>query len=392
MNNNWVPLTLTMAIQAMVSMALMCLPVMAPVISPELGISPVYLGVYIALAYAGAMLASLGSGAAVLRYGAIRVSQAGLLICALGLCLSAINSVPVMALGAVLIGMGYGPVTPASSHLLARTTAAHRMSTVFSLKQTGVPLGGALAGALVPGLLLTLGWQGALLAVAVFCFVCAVLSQPLRSGLDSDRNPNASLSLGHLAQPIRLVLSHRALAVLALCSFFFCATQLSLVTYLVTYLFDSLAYGLVAAGFALSVTQFAGMGGRVFWGWVADRFLGARPTLAVLAGLMALSSLAMVFLSPSWPTVLILLLLTIFGASAIGWNGVYLAEVAKQAPPGQASVATGGTLAVTFLGAVVGPPVFGALSGWLGSYRAGFGALAVMTLVCCVLLARQKSA
>ncbi len=147
----------------------------------------------------------------------------------------------------------------------------------------------------------------------------------------------------------------------------------------------------MAAGFALTVTQFAGMGGRVFWGFVADRFLGARPTLAVLAGLMALSSLAMVFLSPNWPTVLLLLLLTIFGASGIGWNGVYLAEVAKQAPPGQASVATGGTLAVTFLGVVVGPPMFGALSGLFNSYRAGYGALAVMTLVCCVLLARQKS-
>ncbi len=222
-------------------MALMCLPVMAPVISPELGISPVYVGVYIALAYAGAMLASLSSGAAVLRYGAIRVSQAGLLISALGLCLSAISSVPVMALGAVLIGMGYGPVTPASSHVLARTTPAHRMSTVFSLKQTGVPLGGALAGALVPGLLLALGWQGALLSVALLCLLCAAFSQPLRPGLDSDRNPRASLSLGQLAQPIRLVLSHRVLAMLALCSFFFSATQLSLVTYLVTYLFDSLA-------------------------------------------------------------------------------------------------------------------------------------------------------
>jgi MFS family permease len=61
-----------------------------------------------------------------------------------------------------------------------------------------------------------------------------------------------------------------------------------------------------------------------------------------------------------------------FGASAIGWNGVYLAEVARRAPEGMASMATGGTLAFTFLGVVIGPPIFGALSTWFGTYRAGF--------------------
>jgi MFS family permease len=392
LKNNWLPLAVTLSIQAMVSMALLTLPVMAPVVGNALGVSSVYVGIYIALVYAGAMLASLSAGAAVARYGAIRVSQAGLLLCALGLALCAVNSVPVIALGAVLIGMGYGPVTPASSHLLARTTPAKSMSLVFSLKQTGVPLGGVLAGAVVPGLLLVTGWQGALLVVALLCLVCAVMAQPLRHDLDSDRDAQRPLLLGNLAQPIRLVLSHRALTMLAACSFFFSATQLSLVTYLVTYLYDSLAYGLVAAGFALSVSQFAGIGGRVFWGYVADRYLGARRMLAVLAGLMALSCVATAFLSSAMPTFLLLGILALFGASAIGWNGVYLAEVARQAPKGQASLATGGTLAVTFLGVVLGPPVFGALSGLFGSYRAGYAALAVPTLVCCVMLARQNKA
>jgi hypothetical protein len=43
-----------------------------------------------------------------------------------------------------------------------------------------------------------------------------------------------------------------ALRMLASCSFVFSIAQLSLTTYLVTYLTDSLAYGLVAAGFMLS--------------------------------------------------------------------------------------------------------------------------------------------
>jgi MFS family permease len=389
--NNWLPLAVTLAIQALVAWALLTLPVMAPVVAQALSVSPTYVGLYVALAYAGAMFSSLAAGTAVAHFGAIRVSQAGLLLSALGLALCAISSLPVIALGALIIGLGYGPVTPASSHLLARTSTPGTMSLVFSLKQTGVPLGGVLAGAIVPSLMLLTSWQTALLLVALFCVLCAALAQPLRSAMDADRDASRPLRLGSLAQPIRLVLSHRALSTLATCSFFFSTTQLSLVTYLVTYLYDSLAYGLVAAGFALSLTQGAGMGGRVFWGYVADRYLGARRMLAALGAMMALCCVATALLSPAMPTLLVWGILALFGASAIGWNGVYLAEVARQAPPGQASVATGGTLAVTFLGVVLGPPLFGALSGLFGSYRAGYAALAIPTLACCVLLIRNKN-
>jgi len=91
---------------------------------------------------------------------------------------------------------------------------------------------------------------------------------------------------------------------------------------------------------------------------------------------------------PRW---LVLGILVVFGASAIGWNGVYLAEVARQAPAGLASVATGGTLAITFFGVVLGPPLFGALASLSGNYRAGFAALALPTVLCALALMRRKT-
>jgi MFS family permease len=376
-DNGWGALAITLAIQAMVAMALLTLPAMAPRVAQAIAMSPTWIGVYIAVAYAGAMAASLASGPAVARFGCIRVSQAGLLICAVGLALSAVPSPWTIGAGAVLIGMGYGPITPASSHLLARTTPAARMSLVFSVKQTGVPLGGALAGAIVPGLQGLIGWQQALLAVALACGACALVAQPLRARFDGDRDPTRRLALGNFLHPVKLVLSHRGLRMLAGCSFVFSIAQLSLTTYLVTYLTDRLLYGLVAAGAVLSASQFGAVIGRVLWGWVSDRWCGARRMLAILATLMVLCSLATALLTPQMPRALVVAVLFVFGASAIGWNGVYLAEVARQAPVGLAGLATGGTLAITFLGVVLGPPVFGALSGLFGSYRAGFVALAV---------------
>ena len=379
--SNWWPLLLTLVIQAMVAMALLSLPVVAPVVAQTLQVSPALVGLYVSVTYAGAMVATLMGGATVARMGAIRVSQWGLVLCALGLLLCAVPWLPSMVLGAVLIGLGYGPITPASSHLLARTTPAHQMSLVFSIKQTGVPLGSMLAGAVVPPLALLGNWQLSLVAVAVVCLVCAGVSQSLRAELDSDRQPDTRIRWGSLIEPIRLVLAHRALLTMASCSFMFSMVQLSLTTYLVTFLHDDLSYGLVAAGLALSVTQLGGIGGRVVWGYVADRWLGARRMLLLLASMMALGALASAFLTTDTPQAVVIAILVGFGASAIGWNGVYLAEVARRAPLGMASMATGGTLAFTFLGVVVGPPMFGALSGLFGTYRAGFVGLMVMASI-----------
>ena len=373
----WWSLTVTTAIQAMVSMALLTLPAMAPAVARALAVPSTLVGAYVALCYFAAMLSSLVGGTLVRRLGAIRVSQLGLGLCAVGLALCALPWLPAVALGALCIGAGYGPITPASSHLLALTTPAHRMSLVFSIKQTGVPAGGMLAGALVPGLSLWLGWQGTLLAVAGVCALCAALAQPLRAALDADRQPAQPLALQALFKPIGMVLGQPSLRALAACSFLFSAVQVSTTAYMVTYLNESLGMTLLAAGAALSVSQLAGVLGRVAWGAVADRGLGPRNTLMLLATLMMAGSVLTALLQPQWPTLLIWAIVALLGASAIGWNGVYLATVARQAPPGQAGVATGGTLLFTFMGVVCGSPAFGALAGASGSYRIAFAALAL---------------
>jgi hypothetical protein len=78
------------------------------------------------------------------------------------------------------------------------------------------------------------------------------------------------------------------------------------------------------------------------------------------------------------------------GAAAVGWNGVFLAEVARQAPPGKASAATGGVLTCTFLGVVLGPPAFGAIVSLLGSYRTAFILIAMPALLFGLLLVSQR--
>lgn len=368
-------------------MALITLPVVAPVVAKTLGVSTTYVGIYVGVVYLAAMFSSVLGGAAVKRFGALRLSQGCLLLSATGLALCAIPHPLSMAIGALFIGAGYGPVTPASSHLLIKTTPPERLSLVFSLKQTGVPLGGVLAGLLVPQFEALMGWQWAFVLVGAFCVACAYAVNPLRQALDNDRDPTVRPSLiKSLINPVRLVWSLKALRTLAFVSFLFAIAQLSLTTYLVTFLFEDLGWALVAAGVALAVTQAAGVVARIIWGWMADNWLGSGSMLIVVAALMAISAGAVPFFTPDTSHVWLYVVLILLGATAIGWNGVFLAEVARQAPQGQASVATGGTLGFTFFGVLCGPPLFGVAASYFQSYGLSYALLTLPAILILALL------
>ncbi len=380
-------LVATLTVQALVAMAVMNVPVVAPAVAKDLGIATTYLGAYVALVYFAAMVATLLGGAAVKRWGAIRLSQVGLVVASCGLLLSAYPHPLTIAIGALFIGAGYGPITPASSHLLIKTTPPEKLSFVFSIKQTGVPLGGIIAGALVPTLNSLIGWQAAFLCAGMACALCAWAVQPLRNSLDDDRDASVKPSFAaSVVLPLKLIFQHRNLRSLSIMSLLFAISQMSLTGYLVTFLYEDLGWSLIAAGGALTVAQGGGVAGRMLWGYIADRWLGASMMLIVIAGLLTIGCVGTALLTPESSPWLLFPILAIFGSSAVGWNGVFLAEIARQAPIGQASLATGGTLCITFLGVMIGPPMFGVLAGALGSYGSSYGVLGLVGVLCALTL------
>lgn len=380
------PLAITLAIQALVSMAAVTLPVLAPAAAADIGVASTYLGVFVALLFLTAMVSSATSGNLILRYGAIRVSQACLASCALGLAATATASIPMFVVGAVLIGMAYGPLNPASSHILVRTTPPRLMALTFSLKQTGVPLGAAMAGAVVPRLERWSDWSSATLIVAAACAVVALLAQRVRSRLDDDRQPRREFSYGSMSEPLVLLFRSRRLLQLAIASCIFMGIQLCLVTYLVAYLTGELGMTLIAAGLAMSATQAAGIVGRVMWGVVADRFVRPRMLLGLLGIGMSIGAVATSLVQSGWPYGAVIAALAVFGCTAIGWNGVYLAEVARLSPAGTVGAMTGASMSVTYLGVVLGPPAFGAVVSFVGSFSTGYLLVGFIALACAIVL------
>ena len=396
-----IPLLITLLIQSFSALALMVIPVLVPVeATPRL--SAAGLGVYLLFAYTGAVLGSLAAGPLVERFGAIRTSQWALMLSAAGLVLAGLWPGAIMV-AAFLLGLGYGPITPASSHVLNHTTPAHQRNLVFSIKQTGVPVGVALSGFCVPLLAIATNWMWTLLIFGVACAVVAAMAIPIQAQMDADTahageatQGNASLRnlLARLLEPFAVIWRHKPLRVLAAVSFILSGMQIALAAYLVSYLTSSLAMTALLAGSVLALSQLGGVVGRIAWGYVADRFLRPLTMLALLAVVSASASLVTASLmhwSAPPPGLFLALLMFVFGASASGWNGVYLAEVARQAPAGSVGMATSGTLACTFLGVLLGAPLFGLVASGSGSYSAAFCMQTVLVSAAAVTLWRVRS-
>lgn len=373
-----VPLAITLAVQALASMAMITPSVMAPVAAPELGVSAQGIGWFVALEYWFAMLSGLACGALIARFGSVRVCQISVGLAAVGLAAGTGGVLPVVFAAAGLIGSGYGLVNPVSSHILASAAPPRMLSLIFSIKQTGVPLGGALAGALVPSLVLSLGWRWGAAVVALLCLAAVLLIQPARAADTAAKRSSGAGSARDFFAPLGMVIANRPVLELAIVSMIFGSAQLSLIAYFVTYLNLEVGYGLVAAGLIYSSAHVSGIVGRVAWGAAADRWLSPRTMLGLLGVMMALCGVGVASFRADWPLSAVILVSGLFGASAVGWNGVYLAEVARRAPPGRVGAITGGTQFFTFIGALAAPPLFGMLAGLLGSFGKAYLAFCLL--------------
>lgn len=369
----------TTSVQATMSLAVLMLAAIAPAVATALGIPASQIGFQISIVYGSASVFSVTAGGLVRRWGACRTSQASLLLGLAGCALATVPSVAALALASVFFGVGYAMTNPSASHLLGRFAGQRHRNVIFSIKQTGVPIGGAVAGLLGPPLTVHFGWRAVPVAVGATLLVLLLALQARRALWDDDRDPERRI-LGNLLEGVLVIWKRKPIRWLVSASFFYTVTQLCLVAFLVTLLVEDVHMSLVEAGLVLSLVQVASVFGRLLWGWVADRLGDGAAVLALIGLLAAASALIATQVSPEWPGLGLRALFVVFGIASIGWNGVFLAEVARLSPVGLIGPTTAAALTITFAGVMVGPSLFSIAHEIVGSYAVTFALPAAASL------------
>lgn len=386
-----VPLGWSFAATTVSMAAVLTPPVFFAVMARDVGLDPALVGAYAAAGGISGMLGSLLGGGLTQRLGPVRVAQVGMGLIGLGLFLLLVPSLLLVAASAMLLGFGYGPANPYTAHVLARHTPASHRALIFSIKQAGVAAGAVLAGWLVPPLVVAFGWRATAGIAGAAVTLLAIASALLRPRYDAEREPGARIFHGNFVGPLRIVLGHARLRELVAVAVSYNVLQSSFTTAVVTYLVDGLGMTLTRAGTVLALANMVGIAGRISWGWVADFSGRPRTTLAGLGFVMAAAGGGVAAFGPDWPYAAVLAVAVVLGATAIGWNGVFLAEIARHAHPSQVARTTGGAASFGFLGGFVGPMTFSAIATATSSYALGYAGVSLVALAGAFLCLRPRA-
>jgi MFS family permease len=346
----WAVVGVSLAALAAGTFCTVAIGALAPELQADLGLSRGEIGLLTGLVSAGASIASRRAGALTDTAGPATVLAGALLLFTIAFAGAAAAPSAALLMAALFVaGLGYGGTNPPTNVVIAGRMTA-RIGFFMSLKQTGVPIGGFLAGIVLPPIAVASSWRvafgvGALVSLSVagatrFLRGAAVLSAPAEGA--------------HLHGP-----SRRERWVIGVYGLVMAGTQWVFLTYLVLYLTERRGFGLERAGLVLAAATACSVGGRLVWGWLSDRS-GRRVEVLLATSAVAAAALAVFAAGVSGPAVWPVAILA--GTTLVGWNGVFHALVADRAGPGRIGRLSGEVMAFVFAGSTIAPPVLGLVS------------------------------
>lgn len=391
------PLLATLTVQTLATAAAYSIPAVAPEVARKLGVDPALIGLFISMVYGVGILSALLSPGAIHAVGAVRVSQ-GVLVATLAMILTAaLGSVWAIAVSAMLMGLAYGATAPASTHLLVPLTPPRVMNMILSLRQIGVPLGGVLAGLVMPPMTLWWGWQPALLAQTLPILMLMGLLEIAHRRWEGEYGKREAVTLTArgstrgLLEPLRLFRQLPGLGPLLFASFVYSGVQLCFIVFMTTQLTTVVGFDLVRAGQALAIYQVSGVVSRPIWGWLADRVVAARWLLALQGVVMCAAAVVAGQFGPGTAASLVLPVCVVAGATASGFTGIAYGEYARLGGA-RRTEATGLGAACMFAGVMMLPALMSVLVTTTRSYELAYSSIGILALLAGVLLLTARSA
>ena len=353
------------------AMFLTGLPVLAPTLQDEFGLSLGELGVLLAAAWVGSTLTLLPWGLAADRFGERAALSLGLAGCAVFLAAAAwAPGFWTLFLLLALAGAAGSSVNSASGRAVMRWFGPDERGLALGIRQSAIPAGGLVGALAVPPLAASGGSEYAFLFLGGFCLVGALVGAlTLRRGDAGD-----SLEVSSIAG----TLADGRLWRLCLGSGLYLYAQLAVIGFTVVFLHEEHGLSEGDAALVVAVSQVLAVALRIAAGRWSD-LVGSRVGPLRIVGLTVAGSLAATASLAGGPVSLLLVALVVAGALSMAWNGLSFAAAAELAGTGRSGAAIGFQQTVLSAIGVGVPPLFAASAAGI-SWTVAFAIAAVFPL------------
>jgi sugar phosphate permease len=367
----WVVLAVGCIGTAVVGVLRQGLPALGPAFRDAFALSVGEVGFVFGATGTGMMVGLIPWGMLADRIGERPVLVGGLLGTGGALAAAALaDTFALLLVGLFLAGFFGGAATGSSGRAIMGWFGRAERGFVLGIRQTAIPLGGALAALTLPAIALAVDLQAALLAVAAFAAAAAV------AGLLGLREPPSSETpAGFKAPP---PMRDRRIWRLGVGSGLFVMAQAAVIGFVVLFLVDERGMSPASAALVLAAIQVVSAVFRIAIGRRSDR-VDRRIGPLRHSGLAGGALVAVAAGVSGAPLPVLLPLLVLGGAAMSSWNGLAFTAAAEIA--GRARAGTAMSLqntVVSVLGATASP-LFGLLVD-ANSWRVAYLTIAIAPL------------
>ena len=361
----WVVLGAGTFAQASFSTASVGLPALAPALRTHYGLSLGQTGVVLAAIGIGMLVTLLPWGLLADRSDERWVITVGLVGAGLSLAAAAETNGMGSLVGALVAAGALGAsVNAASGRAIMSWFSSDELGLALGIRQTAIPIGGALGAAILPVLG---GTKPAFLALGGSCIAGSIVAAAFMRGSPAREPELTGEEVGRPLRDPRMWLLGGGTAL-------FLTAQIGITGFVVLFLHEHRHVSTHAAAAVLATINIVAIGARIGSGRISDRVRTRLVPLRMIGVALAATTAAVAALTDA-PLAVLVPAFLVAGVLSMAWNGLAFAAAAEAAGARRTGAALG--FQQTLLGVVVAaaPPAFAAIAA--SSWRLAFALAAV---------------
>ena len=361
----WDVIALTTAAGLLAAFQVGKIPAALPELRSELMIGFIAAGWIASILSATSALFGVTAGLLSDRFGHRRLLLANLAFMAIGSAIGGLSpNATWLFVSRVLEGVAFLGLMVSVPSLMLQAVTAAQQSFVLALWSARMPIGMALMIVASPALLVEIGWRGIWIAntgLSVLLFL-AIAARTNR--LPSLARPAVA---GRMREDLRLALTRPGPWLLAGCFAAYAAIWMAVMTWLPTFLIESVGYTLATAATVTALIVIFNAPSNILAGWLAKRGVGTWLMVAIPVLIMGvLGYFLFSDLVANSVKVPLAIGMSFFGGFL---PGAVIVAVPRHSPsPAQVGAVNGIIMQGSNVGQLAGPPILAAVVTWSGGW------------------------
>lgn len=268
----------------------------------------------------------------------------------------------------LLVGVWYGSAQTGGSTAIVKWFPDKNRGLALGIRQTGIPIGGALAS-----VALTYTYQHYLnlSAVHIVQGLVAIVGGILF--LLAYHEPQKSVTTASqsvsFTEKMKSIKNNKGLYPIYIVGITMMSIQMILIAHFMSYLHQEGRYSLTEAGKYLSLVLVGGMIGRVVIAWMSDQFFEKKRERLLFIVMIVTVGLTMGLPLILQAKLVMLPFCFLLGFVALGWYSLFIACVTEQSDPHFVGLTVSSALTLNQIFIVIAPTLFGFMVNVLNSYQ-----------------------